>query len=223
MRNHAFTLVELLLAISLMAVVMLAMALFMTATAEGWKTTDDSRRATMGETRLSSRLENVLRPAKHIVLLPSGNPNPTAILYWAYDGLGGSTDAFANRGEIGLLVWDAQEKLIRHFAPSRVIDQSDLPDATATTFGNLSAASTIKTISQWSYLQPAEIIAGPADLEPSTNSTLVTGFSVQKKAASGSRPILWYSIDLADRDGQLIKTCSGSIVIRAPASPPNLP
>jgi len=223
MKHHAFTLVELLLSISLMSVVMLAMTLFMTATAEGWKATDDSRRATMGEARVSGRLEDVLKPAKHIMLLPSGNPKPTAILYWSYDGLGGSSNNLANRGEVGLIVYNADKKSLRHFATSQSISTSDFPDALTTTFGDLSAASTINTISAWPYLQPVEIIAGPADSGSSQSSTLVSGFAITRSAISGSRPILRYSVDLSDQDGQLLKTTSGSIVLRSPASPINLP
>jgi len=222
--DRGFTLVELMISVSLMSVVMLAMTLFMTATADAWHATDNTRKTSMNVSRISQRLEQVLRPALQVVTLPRGSTSPTAFMYWAYDGAGGSASGSANRGEIGLIVFNSATKTLLHYAPSTSFTAAQLPEATNTSLGDLTHASTITTLTQMSFLQLPEVIAGP-NVQPSlasSGATLVSSVKLETAAISGARPIVRYQVGLQTGQGEWSQNYAGSIVLRTSVMATNI-
>jgi hypothetical protein len=222
---RALTLVELMIAISLMSAVMLALSTFMSATAVAWKSTDHTRKTSINTNRIDSRLSQVLRPALTAVALPVGSQTPTALMYWSYDSIGGTADNKIAKGELGLFIYDSTTRTLLHYAPSTSFSTSDLPTASSTSLGDLTQASTINLLKSMPFLQPPEVIAGPnvAAVDTPVGATVVSGVAFQTSVISGAKPIIRYQVDLGSTAGELDQRLVGSVYVRSPVTATNLP
>jgi len=120
--KRGFTIIELMMGISITAMVMAALGAVCMATANGWRQGEFTRSAWISGSGAASQVQRALRDAKYIGYIVPGDLTatpavPASVFYWRADDFDGDADGVLQIGEMGLIEFDTTERsLIRYEA-----------------------------------------------------------------------------------------------------------
>jgi hypothetical protein len=200
----AFTLVELIMGLSITALVGVAALSLMTTTATGWSALADAEKTQATRQATGARLDHMLRNAAGVLQVRQNNAGTgnTRALIWLHDELH-LGDAFpgdrvVQLGEIGLIQFQPADGRVVHLTPRLLQHPSMATPLTDEELANAETFTMIRNLADSELFNPIRTFAGEtggkvAQMKISYTPPMdVTG-----------TPLLGYELVLADADGIL--------------------
>jgi hypothetical protein len=216
--RSAFTVLEMILAISISSVVLAAMATMTLSVSRGWTALDGTQSLQIQSALSYNRIRYHLSSAQYIggVVPGSMTPTPTtagSVFYWAYDGLNGVSDGKPEVGEMALIQHDTTTNTIWLYQP--------IAYSSMTTTQQTSANVVISYASMIDPTWPATFKA----LSYVTKTALARNvqgaiFNAMWLTSTAQRPAVEFTL-LINRAPQPAATQYDIAVLRAPNTQPN--
>ena len=198
-KRSGFTALELVLGLSVSALLGICLVGLVSSAAIGWNVTGDGTAADSGGDRGAAYVEKALRSAQDVGYAAPGSASEAAtLLLWAHDlyqqdGII-ARDRTPQRAELLLFKYDPTSKSLNLYRPKRWLDMTAserAAAATTLTTSDLTLKATADAFAAWGAVQKFKLLGGA--------KTSVTAVSFWVENNSG-RPIVAYEIEL-DRAG----------------------
>lgn len=128
LKFRALTLIELVMGLSIMAIVLAALGAFTTAASQGWQNSDQAQNENAIIQRTSKQIERVVGEALYVVQVANVSKlNRSGYLFlWSEDGITGSANGVAEIGEMVLLEYVPLENAVWLYRPKRALSATEL-------------------------------------------------------------------------------------------------
>jgi prepilin-type N-terminal cleavage/methylation domain-containing protein len=215
-KSRGFTLLEMLIGMTITAVVFAALATVMVSVAQGWQSGDGTQSLQVQAAQVYARVRYYLSSAKYIGLVNAGSLNgspstPGSVFYWAYDGWNGVQDGGPEVGEMMLIQHDPTTSTLWLYEPIPVVQM------TAQQMNTAGTSMDFANMGDPTWVAKFKTIATPIAL--GHNITGAT-FAADYLASAIQRPMVEFTLAI-DRSPLGIATQYDTALLRAPTTQPN--
>lgn len=219
LKSRALTLIELVMGLSIMAIILAALGTFTTAASQGWQNSEQSHGENAIIQRTSKQFERVAGEALYVVQTANvAKTNRTGYLFfWAQDGITGSANNVAEIGEMVLLEYVPLENTIWMYRKKSTLSATELAAAQSVLWDPASTSITTD-FKKLSFLDKRVALIGSGGR--SGSGVKVTSAEFKFIAPSGALPTISFSAQLSNA-GSTFSTGS-SLTLRTSKKPTNM-
>jgi Tfp pilus assembly protein PilW len=225
LRRRGVLVAELMIGLVIFALVAMAIASIMTATAVGWQDQQMTQSTQMKAQQILARVQKVLAASKYIGAVTSGslsNPSaPASVFIWQSNNFGGVQAEDPRIGEMAVISYDPATSSLYLYSviPQAQMNQAQLLEAAGTmTLVEINDPSNISSFDSLDIVSKTTI-GGPGSLSAGSGPS-ITGFEVDVNglAATAQLPIVEFAIQFSQNGGS--QTLYGTSTLWGPATRP---
>ena len=219
--RRGLTFVELTIGMAISAVIMLALASFVSAVSRGWKNSEEQFKARSVSHQRVAQLRDALSDMLCVVQTSIGDASGGRAYFfcWRGDTWNGAADLKAQAGEMALIEYEPSTKTIWLYLVKDVSTMTTQEKnlAAEENWGDYSAEAVVNYFKTSSLVKPRRPLVGGAT---SHGGASVTSAQFGYFAATNGKPVASYQLALAT-DGA-IEPASDNVPLRAALQPTNL-
>ncbi len=221
--RHGLTLVELMVGLSISAVVLAGLATFTAAIGQAWKQTESAAAAQATAGRSSLRIDDLLRPAEAVLQATNATaPGESSyFFYWRADDFGGVADGIAQAAEMELIEFNpTNQTLWQHrVVPASAMSPAQVAAAAMSSWSNLRDVSSVTSFKALE-ITTAVPLAGMGTSTTGGSRSQVVGVEFSTFIPEGGSQIVAYKMAIV-RDGA-VEARASSVTLRSPRLPSNV-